>query len=562
MADDEMLHAGDDDTPPAELKSLDRRLLADGARWRAVRPASAEFLRQVEEFGRAARQERESELAAAREHTFAGDMRIHDRGEMMMHETTTHDEAPDPQAHPPRHAPHPRRAVRWVGQIAALLILALLAVVFYTLLASRGGSGPASAPSPTAQTHGKWQTIASLPFVEAPQGPAIAPSDPNTLYEATLAPVKLRRTTDQGAHWTDLHVPGDTSNLESFQVFVSPLDAKMVFVTLTSRLPPQSQASACPTIMASQSPSGAAAMDITMRSAGAAPLAEQLPQSGQIPCSLQYYSSDGGASWKQLILPIRAALVNRVRMFGLPYGDVLSAQGNRLYAAAGCGPLCSGPSNDIVTSADGGAHWVVADQQIRAAGHYVCDLSAAPSGSDVFAITATESCGNESAPPLYLWLSADAGAHWTKVGRLPANGWQGMAVVSQPSGQPLLYIQLTPVTAQSHMDAVTDGPTHLMVSADGGNTWTAAPASGIAGPAESSSGPLCVLSNGMVIEYFGDPTTAALYGWKLGETTWQMVATPFKGDLRQLIVARQGESDVLLAVTSGKQGITIQSYLP
>jgi hypothetical protein len=332
----------------------------------------------------------------------------------------------------------------------------------------------------------------------------------------------------------------------------------MVFVTLTSPLPPKSQASVCPTIMASQAPAGAS----TMRSSAASPLAGSLTLSGNIPCSLQYYSTDGGASWKQLTLPLRAALVNPDRMFALPSGDILSAQGNRLYAAAGCGPQCSGPGDDIVTSADGGAHWAVADQAIRAAGHYVCDFSVAPSGSDVFAITATESCGNESAPPTYLWHSADAGAHWTKVRQLPANGWTGMAVVSQPSGQPLLYIQMPQVTAQSHTDAVTDGPTHLMVSADGGKTWTAAPASGITGPAESSSGPLCVLSNGMVIEYFDDPTTAVLYGWKLGEKTWRMVAPSFKGDVRQMLVARHGESDILLAVTSGGKGISIQSYLP
>jgi BNR/Asp-box repeat protein len=453
----------------------------------------------------------------------------------------------------------------WAG-LAAIVVVALLAGMFYALASSRRSSVPASAPTATAQAHGKWQALASLPFVEAPQGPVIAPSDPNTIYEATLSPLKLRRTTDQGAHWTDLRVPGDTSNLESFQVFVSPLDAKMVFVTLTSPLPPKGQASACPTIPASQASSGASTVAGAMRNSVAAPLAGGLKLSGSIPCALQYYSTDGGASWKQLTLPIRAALVNPERMLAAPTipptSDVLSAQGNRLYAAAGCGPQCSGPSDDIVTSADGGVHWTVADQQIRAEGHYVCDFSAAPSGSDVFAITSTESCGNESAPLTYLWHSADAGAHWTKVRQLPANGWTGMAVVSQPSGQPLLYIHMPQITAQSHMDAVTDGPTHLMVSADGGKTWTAAPARGVDGRAESSSGPLCVLSDGTVIEYFDDPTTAVLYGWKLGEATWRMVAPSFKGDLRQLLVARQGASDVLFAVTSGAKGIAIQSYLP
>jgi hypothetical protein len=65
----------------------------------------------------------------------------------------------------------------------------------------------------------------------------------------------------------------------------------------------------------------------------------------------------------------------------------------------------------------------------------------------------------------------------------------------------------------------------------------------------------------MVLEYFGDPTTAVLYGWKLGETTWRMVAPSLKGDVRQLLAVRQADSDALFAVISGKT-ITIQSYLP
>jgi BNR/Asp-box repeat protein len=542
---------------PPDLKSIHRQMVAEGQLWQRSLPATQRLIERTQ------RLTMSQALAspqtpppimqplAPTDNGGASQSFVKGSRDMMTSQETNRT---------PSRTPSRMRSL-WAG-LAAIVVVALLAGVFYALASSRRSSGPASVPTATAQAHGKWQTLASLPFSDPPQGPVIAPSDPNTVYEATLSPLKLRRTTDQGAHWTELHVPGDTSNLESFQVFVSPLDAKMVFVTLTSPLPPKSQVSACPTIPASQASTGAAAVSATRRNSGAAPLAGGLTLSGNIPCSLQYYSTDGGASWKQLTLPIRAALVNPDRMFALPSGDVLSAQGNRLYAAAGCGPQCSGPSDDIVTSADGGAHWAVADQQIRAAGHDVCDFGAAPSGSEVFAITSTESCGNESAPLTYLWHSTDAGAHWAKVRQLPANGWTGMAVVSQPSGQPLLYIHMPQVTAQSHMDAVTDGPTHLMVSADGGKTWTAAPASGIAGSTESPSGPLCVLSDGTVIEYFGDPTTAVLYGWKLGATTWRMVAPSLKGDVRQMFVARQGESDALFAVTSGAKGIAIQSYLP
>jgi hypothetical protein len=461
--------------------------------------------------------------------------------------------------------------------IAAVAVVALLAALFYAVAAGRTGSGPGAAPgsgTPTAQAHGRWQTISGLTFATTQQGPsglpAVAPSDPNTVYEATLAPVKLRRTTDMGAHWTDLHVPGDTSNVEDFQVFVSPLDAKTVFLTITSPLPPKSQESVCPTLMASQTQSGVSAA----RGSGVAPLAQHLPTSGSIPCSLQYYSTDGGDSWKQLTLPLRAALVDPDRMLAVPTTHILSAQGSRLYAAAGCGPLCSGPGDDIVTSADGGAHWTLADQGIRAAGYNVCDFSAAPSGADVFAITATQSCGNESAPPIYLWRSADAGAHWTKVGQLPANAWLGMAVVARAQGQPLLYIHLPQVTVQGHGTSITDGPTSLKVSADGGKTWTAAPVAGIPGGGVTRpySGPLCVLSDGTVVENYGEPTATALYGWKLGDTTWRQVAPQIKGDVRQVLVVPQGGSDAFVAVTvagyaqSGQsitgETITVQSYLP
>jgi hypothetical protein len=539
-----------------EAQTMHRRLIAEGRLWQRRLPATQRLIERAQRLTMSQaldgpqKQPPTMQPLAPTDYRAAPRSLVKGSRDMMTNWETSRT---------PGRTPGRMRSL-WAG-LAAIVVVALLAGVFYALASSRRSAGPSSVPTATAQTHGKWQTIASLPFVEPPQGPVIAPSDPNTLYEATLSPLKLRRTTDQGAHWTELHVPGDTSNLEGFQVFVSPLDAKMVYVTLTSPLPPKSQVSACPTIPAGQAPTGASTVGASQRSSGAA-LAEDLKLSGSLPCSLQYYSSDGGATWKQLTLPLRAALVNRDRMFALPSSEVVSAQGNRLYAAAGCGPQCSGPSDDIVSSADSGAHWALADQQIRAAGHDVCDFSASPSGSDVFAITATESCGNESAPPTYLWHSADAGAHWTKVRQLPANGWVGMTVVSQPSGQPLLYIQMPQVTAQSHMDTVTDGPTHLMVSADGGKNWTAAPASGVDGPAESSSGPLCVLSNGTVIEYFGDPTTAVLYGWKLGEATWQMVAPSLKGDVRQMLVARQGESDALFAVTSGARGITIQTYLP
>jgi hypothetical protein len=459
--------------------------------------------------------------------------------------------------------------------MVAVAVVAMIALLFYTFATSRSGTGTGLGPGASAtatSAHGVWQTLAGLTFTTSQQGPgalpAISPANPNTVYQATLGPIKLRRTTDQGAHWAQLHVPGDTSNVEAFQVFVSPLDATHVFLTLTSPLPPQSQASACPTIAASQA--GTVAVRSRLSRAGA--LAANLPQSGTIPCSLQYNSTDGGDSWQQLTLPVRSVLIDPPALFGAPTSHLLRAQGSRLYAAAGCGPNCFGPSSDIVTSTDGGAHWTQADQAIRAAGHNVCDFAASPTGNDVIAITATQSCGSETVPPAYLWHSADAGAHWTKVGQLPANAWLGLAVVAQTQGQPLLYVHLPQVTVQGHGSSMTDGPTYLRVSADGGKTWKAAPATGIASTSRPFTGPLCVLSDGSVVENFGDPMATTLYGWKLGEAAWHQVTAPIKGDVGQVLVVTQGGADTLLAVTvasynqsgvsTSGETIRVQSYLP
>jgi hypothetical protein len=463
--------------------------------------------------------------------------------------------------------------------VAALAVVAMLALLFRAFADARTGpdTSPGAAPGGTTQAvqqHGKWFTINALTFTTTQQGlaalPAVAPADTNTVYQATLSPVALRRTTDAGKHWTTLQIPGDTANTEAVQVFVSPLNAKTVFLTITSPLPPQSTESACPTLNPAQSQR----VSLSSRSAatGSRPYSSALPKSGRIPCSLQYYSTDGGGSWTPLTLPIRSVLVDTTPMLAMPTAHLLHAQGPQLYAAAGCGPFCSGPSQDILTSADGGVHWTLADHAIRVAGHNVCDFDAAPGGNDVYAITSTQSCGSETVPTAYLWHSTDKGTHWTKVGALPANAWLGLAVVAQAQGQPLLYLHLPNVTVQGHGTSMTDGPTSLRVSANGGKTWTAAPAAGITATSRPYTGPLCVLSDGTVVENYGDPMTSALYGWKIGDAAWHQVTGQINGQVSQVLVVPQGGTDTLVAVTIAKynqsgntstgETLTVQSYLP
>src|SRR5262249_6826392 len=127
------------------------------------------------------------------------------------------------------------RRVRSVATgTVVVAVVAMIALLFYTFATSRSGTGPGIGLGPGSHAtatpaHGVCQPLPGLTVPTSQQGPgalpAISPADPDTAYQATLGPIKLRRTTDQGAHWKELHVPGDTSNVEAFQVFVSPLDA-------------------------------------------------------------------------------------------------------------------------------------------------------------------------------------------------------------------------------------------------------------------------------------------------------------------------------------------------
>jgi hypothetical protein len=80
-----------------------------------------------------------------------------------MRETNTQDAAPDPQASPPRHTPYPGASARWVGSIAALLIVAVLAGLF---LAQRGHKSPLAQPTATTGSQracASSEITASLP---------------------------------------------------------------------------------------------------------------------------------------------------------------------------------------------------------------------------------------------------------------------------------------------------------------------------------------------------------------------------------------------------------------
>jgi hypothetical protein len=456
----------------------------------------------------------------------------------------------------------------FAGAAMAVAVVALFALLLHSFALGRTSTGPgASGPTPTASATtapNTWHSDKNLTYTTTQQGdnalPAFAPNDPSTVYVATLDlpnPPTLRRTTNAGATWTTLPLPGDTSNVEQVQVFVSPLSAKTVFVAITTPLPPTSDPSSCP--------------NIALRPRHGGILA-----SGTIPCTFEYLSTDSGAHWQRLQFPAPGVLVGVQPLFSWSQGHVLRAQGNTLFALLGC-TLCSGSPTDLVASHDGGATWSLVDSQILDGQGSVCDFMPAPTGGEVYAISYVDNCAPLGLPDLEvsLWHSGDSGKHWARVGALPPKAAFGIAVVPQATGPALVYIHMPPATQQGRGTSVQDGPTSLQVSTDGGHTWHKAPSAGIPSttPYPNPGLPLGVLSDGTVIQGFagsGSDTSAplaTLYGWKVGQSSWVRIAPQLDAWLLSLTVAPGpgASGDTLWAVvndnnSSQPYNIHIESY--
>jgi hypothetical protein len=243
---------------------------------------------------------------------------------------------------------------------------------------------------------------------------------------------------------------------------------------------------------------------------------------------VQYVSSDAGLHWSQLKLPLTGAI-------GAPYlnqqfftsvsTDGIHAQGQRLYTALGetnTGGVTKGISMRIVASDDGGTTWKLIDEGVSVSGQFICDFSAAPTGSTLFAIAQTGGsfCYSDAGITDSLWRSNDGGTTWTEVGKLPAIA-SNILVVSRGGAQPLLYIHM-PETAEGGALQPSNTLPELEVSADGGKTWRAAPTRGLPTGITTSYGPLGALVDGSVLKAFLTPDQTLTFGiWKDGYTAWQ-----------------------------------------
>lgn len=581
---DDLNSLDDTDALPPNLQDVHRLLLRDGARWRVRLPDSASHLPTNQQDARVDYRVVASPTTSPGSR---GSQHIQQttRKEVFMDDTTQTNDRSHAGITPPA-APAGRfRTLVAVG--AALAIVALFAGLLYTFGPGRTTAGntgkQATHTPPTATTQPKdngWPVAGGLQ--QQPAMPVFEPSHPATIYEAgpvgtglmdNEPPTILRRSDDGGKTWHTLALPSATGSaiVVNAGILISPLDAQKVVLGMTIYL--SKGVTTCPAATAfSPAHSGSVA------SSGSTPLNSTIPLGGYMSCNMEYFSADGGQHWSQLHAPGGVMLGNGSGgLSGATMTDTLIpstklfAQGSRLYAYAyaSCGSNCGGPKR-IVTSTDGGATWVYADDALASQNAQVCSFMPTSSGSTVFALTNTVACQTAGASNSYaLWTSNNAGASWSRL-TLPAGDQmpQSVLVVNRGSGQPLLYLTMQ-APAQSHVDGSSSTPTGLHVSMDGGQHWSAAPASGAPADAISTQEPVGVLSDGTVVESFYRPVKGqawpVLYGWKHGDAAWRTLSNPIVSETFNplsltIVPGGSGERDQFWLVTAEATQQTPPTY--
>src|SRR5258708_13848168 len=194
----------------------------------------------------------------------------------------------------------------------AILVVALLGAVFALLGQSRAPHAGASAtatttastpatPTATATTIATAVLVARASITNLPGTPVVAPSDPSVLYEyADNEPgVVLRHSEDGGATWGEFLLPNYRGSIGAVELAVNPADARNIFLRLSLGYFP-GQPNPC------ASPAGARA---TLGGRGVEKLNTALPGSGGgLDCNNVYASSDEGATWTFVRLPVAGSL--------------------------------------------------------------------------------------------------------------------------------------------------------------------------------------------------------------------------------------------------------------
>ena len=434
---------------------------------------------------------------------------------------------------PPR-----RRFAGFAAGAAALVIVALFAATLTFALhgrQSRTGSGtiPTANTAKTAAP-GKTYTPSAHNTGSYDYRPlVIAPSNPQIVYNVVQNGAQPVRSNDSGATFHNITTPPTSLQGAQFTLMVSPLDANHVVAAAYSGAcvaqgDPQRRAEA---------PGAQASSSVAAGTTGA--------------CVQDFFSADGGQTWSALTLPVAGVIgeINGLlRAPSLSYGEhaVFSAQGGRLYAAAGAasvdGFILYTPGVRLVVSSDDGASWQLADSGLGAT---ICDFAAAPSGTTVYAITSA-GCGGASVnatttPALTLWRSDNAGASWARVTTLSIAHDVGMVVA--PDGA--LYINGSQFGAPA--DTTSQLQQDMLVSLNGGRSFTQAPTQGL--PATGTlTGPMGLLSDGSIVmeSSTGAYTApAALYAWRSGASSWRKIGPKFNTMIVWAVIVPQQGSDTV-----------------
>jgi hypothetical protein len=514
----------DSEALPAELQALYRHLERDGALWRTqTRAHVGEIERALKAETSALANPSTAPVPAQRPLSFVDSEAVDTEGApfMALRERSR----------------STRRRTGILSVLAAVVVVALLALTFRGFVDGRS-SGPLAGPTPAASQPAKvggWETLDKRLLQAGPNGtgaPAIAPSNPDVVYETFnrqdangVAEAALRRTDDTGRTWHELTLPADPKQINFLSAFVSPLDAHVVYIQFSN-----------PTVA-----------DCTPGNTSTARVGGYLQASGSGFCSQEYFSTDGGAHWAPVRLPVPGVLSAP----GLN-PPLLLAQGTRLYSEGNC---VSGPCTRLLTSTDGGKTWLVIDSALKENHQIVCDFAAAATGTRIFAITSLGNCDRLDQHARVLWRSDDAGAHWTRAGTLPTANEHGIFATSQDAGQqPLLYAIL-PKTIGHQNDKTgypqpitSEAPGDLMISQNGGKTWTSAPTAGIPTSQVMYFEAFGVLGDGSIMVPFTDkgyenvspqpPLT--LYSWRPGATSWtRLTQVPGNSAMQFFLVTPQ-----------------------
>jgi hypothetical protein len=485
--------AGEMASLPPELTELHRRLSADSARWLRTLPPSE----GVADYARAMPQRMTATSNSSLNNAFSPRQEV----------------SQDMKGHVPMSLPRHRLRL-FLPVAATILIVALLAIAFAQFRAGHTQPGsPAHAPATQHDTG--WVALPKLDVttaIDANTPPAIAPTDPNVVYETlssgrTLQGSTMRRTDDGGNTWHALPTPVPGDHIGFMSIAVSPANARTVFLSIVDEKPAD-----CP-----------------------ADLIVPNTESNSQECWLTYYSADAGAHWTLLHFSFK----------GGTQLDNLYSQGNRLFASARCAD--STCLQHIVMSVDGGKTWQTADAALNQGGNAILFFTAA--GTSLFAVTCLD-CGNSQATRS-VWQSNDAGAHWVRNGTTPTPNVFGITATVESAGGNVLLYTSDPSTTSTATDKqggtypnYSALPGDLRVSADGGKTWESAPALGVPAGMKSGIGVAGPLQDGSVVVVFTPSNTqdgyqgGTLLAWKSGDSAWHQIAPPLTLNIDTLITTQ------------------------